>query len=391
MVGRLSGIGTRRGDRRHRADRLRAHLPGAGQRDPGRARRRCWSSPPRRWSTSRVRGLAAPSSGRRWSWLGGRRRRGRTRRLRRRDDVPLRRGRSTDPERPTGRVLVLDGAPALLRRPRRPDPPGVRLRPGRSRRPSTPPTRPGEPLRAYHLGGGGLTLPRYLDADPARHARAWSRRSTPAWSRSTASGSGCETGGGIEVRVEDGRLGLRRLRRRQPGPRRRRRLRRGQRAVAPDHRGGASRGRPGAGRRRGLRRQPDRPRAAGLRPGRGGDAATELFDHVALSPPAGHPRPDRAAATWSSSPPTAPSTSTAIAARLAERGTGWRRHHRARSSTPGSATPRCSPTTTRRSTSCSRRTCRADQPFGWLGPLAGPARTRSRSRTNERRATTSPL
>lgn len=68
----------------------------------------------------------------------------------------------------------------------------------------------GEPLDAYHLGGGGLTFPRYLEA-------------TRPGSRSVVSEIdggvveidrellGLESGGGIEVRVEDGRLGLRGL------------------------------------------------------------------------------------------------------------------------------------------------------------------------------------
>lgn len=68
----------------------------------------------------------------------------------------------------------------------------------------------GQPLDAYHLGGGGLTFPRYLEA-------------TRPGTRSVVSEIdggvveidrellGLETGSGIEVRVEDGRLGLRRL------------------------------------------------------------------------------------------------------------------------------------------------------------------------------------
>jgi spermidine synthase len=70
----------------------------------------------------------------------------------------------------------------------------------------------GEPLTAHHLGGGGLTFPRYLAA-------------TRPGTRSVVSeidggvvridrerlglSSGADTG--IDVRVEDGRLGLRRL------------------------------------------------------------------------------------------------------------------------------------------------------------------------------------
>ena len=68
----------------------------------------------------------------------------------------------------------------------------------------------GEALRAYHLGGGGLTLPRYLaDVRPGTHNLV-----------SEIDGGvvevdrerlGLRTGPLLDVRVEDGRLGLRRL------------------------------------------------------------------------------------------------------------------------------------------------------------------------------------
>lgn len=68
----------------------------------------------------------------------------------------------------------------------------------------------GEPLDAYHLGGGGLTFPRYLEA---------TRPGTRSLVSEIDGGVvevdrdllGLETGSGIEVRVEDGRLGLRGL------------------------------------------------------------------------------------------------------------------------------------------------------------------------------------
>lgn len=114
-----------------------------------------------------------------------------------------------DPERDTGQVLVLDG---------------VR----HSYVDTTDPTyldfayvqaaaslidtawAPGAPLAAYHLGGGGLTLPRYLDAV---------RPGTDSLVSEIDAGVvqvdreqlGLRTGDGIEVRVEDGRLGLGRL------------------------------------------------------------------------------------------------------------------------------------------------------------------------------------
>ncbi len=68
----------------------------------------------------------------------------------------------------------------------------------------------GEALRAYHLGGGGLTLPRYLAAV---------RPGTDNLVSEIDGGVvdvdrerlGLETGPLLDVRVEDGRLGLRRL------------------------------------------------------------------------------------------------------------------------------------------------------------------------------------
>ncbi|MFC8276811.1 fused MFS/spermidine synthase [Streptomyces sp. NPDC057271] len=68
----------------------------------------------------------------------------------------------------------------------------------------------GEPLSAHHVGGGGLTFPRYLAA---------TRPGTRSLVSEIDSGVvhidrgrlGLTTQGGIDVRVEDGRLGLRRL------------------------------------------------------------------------------------------------------------------------------------------------------------------------------------
>ncbi|MEU9252095.1 fused MFS/spermidine synthase [Streptomyces sp. NPDC048270] len=68
----------------------------------------------------------------------------------------------------------------------------------------------GEPLAAHHLGGGGLTFPRYLAA---------TRPGTRSLVSEIDSGVvdidrdrlGLGPAGGIDVRVEDGRLGLRRL------------------------------------------------------------------------------------------------------------------------------------------------------------------------------------
>jgi spermidine synthase len=68
----------------------------------------------------------------------------------------------------------------------------------------------GAALQAYHLGGGGLTLPRYLD-----RVRPGTNSVVSEIDGGVVSIDrerlGLETGNGIEVRVEDGRLGLQRL------------------------------------------------------------------------------------------------------------------------------------------------------------------------------------
>ena len=67
----------------------------------------------------------------------------------------------------------------------------------------------GEALRAYHLGGGGLTMPRYLaDVRPGTHNLV--SEIDPGVVEVDRSG-GARTGPLLEVRVEDGRLGMRRL------------------------------------------------------------------------------------------------------------------------------------------------------------------------------------
>lgn len=69
---------------------------------------------------------------------------------------------------------------------------------------------PGAPLTAYHLGGGGLTLPRYLAvARPGTHSLV--SEIDGGVVRLDREQLGLQTGDGLEVRVEDGRLGLRRL------------------------------------------------------------------------------------------------------------------------------------------------------------------------------------
>ena len=114
-----------------------------------------------------------------------------------------------DPDRPTGRVLVLDGlrhsyvdlvdATYL-------DFEYVRAIASvvDTGWPAT------EPLAAYHLGGGGLTVPRYLD-EVRPGTRSLVSEIDPGVVELDVERLGAELGEGIEVRVEDGRLGVGRL------------------------------------------------------------------------------------------------------------------------------------------------------------------------------------
>ena len=69
---------------------------------------------------------------------------------------------------------------------------------------------PGQPLRAYHLGAGALTLPRYLERVRPGTTSLVSEID-PGVIRIDTEQLGLRPGGGIEVRIEDGRLGLGRL------------------------------------------------------------------------------------------------------------------------------------------------------------------------------------
>ncbi|PJE99412.1 spermidine synthase [Streptomyces carminius] len=68
----------------------------------------------------------------------------------------------------------------------------------------------GEPLDAHHLGGGGLTFPRYLAATRPG-TRSVVSEIDGGVVRIDRDRLGLRPGTGVEVRVEDGRLGLRRL------------------------------------------------------------------------------------------------------------------------------------------------------------------------------------
>ncbi|WP_437045646.1 fused MFS/spermidine synthase [Streptomyces sp. enrichment culture] len=68
----------------------------------------------------------------------------------------------------------------------------------------------GEPLAAHHLGGGGLTLPRYLAATRPG-TRSLVSEIDDGVVRIDREQFGLRPESGVEVRAEDGRLGLRRL------------------------------------------------------------------------------------------------------------------------------------------------------------------------------------
>ncbi|KQP64331.1 fused MFS/spermidine synthase [Nocardioides sp. Leaf285] len=114
-----------------------------------------------------------------------------------------------DPERPDGRVLVLDGVRNSYVD--LSDPTYLDFEYVQAAATVVDTAFPaGEALEAFHLGGGGLTLPRYL---------AEVRPGTSSVVSEIDAGVievdrdrlGLETGPDLEVRVEDGRLGLDRL------------------------------------------------------------------------------------------------------------------------------------------------------------------------------------
>ncbi|SFC56594.1 Spermidine synthase [Streptomyces aidingensis] len=115
-----------------------------------------------------------------------------------------------DPDRGSGRTLVLDG----LRHSYVDidDPTFLKFAYVRAMASVVDAAFPGDrPLAAYHLGGGGLTFPRYLAATrPGSHSLVSEIDSGVVGITRDLLGPGVEAAG-IEVRVEDGRLGLRRL------------------------------------------------------------------------------------------------------------------------------------------------------------------------------------
>ncbi|MEV8597506.1 fused MFS/spermidine synthase [Streptomyces sp. NPDC052012] len=115
----------------------------------------------------------------------------------------------TDPDRDGGRTLVLDG----LRHSYVDvdDPTYLKFTYVRALAAVTDAAFPeGEPLTAYHLGGGGLTFPRHLAATRPGTRSVVSEIDSGVV-RITRDQLGLDPGAGIDIRAEDGRLGLRRL------------------------------------------------------------------------------------------------------------------------------------------------------------------------------------
>ena len=115
----------------------------------------------------------------------------------------------TDPDRPSGRVLMLDGAPHSYVDLE--DPTYLDWDYAKAVASVTDTAYPkGQPLRVYHIGGGGLTLPRYLEQVRPGTSSLVSEID-PGVVKIDAERLGLESGNGIQVRVEDARLGLGRL------------------------------------------------------------------------------------------------------------------------------------------------------------------------------------
>lgn len=114
-----------------------------------------------------------------------------------------------DPDREGGRTLVLDG----LRHSYvdLDDPTHLEFEYVRTIAAAVDTLHPaGDPVRAYHLGGGGLTVPRWLEATRPG-TRSLVSEIDPGVVQVDRDRLGLETGPDLEVRIEDGRLGLARL------------------------------------------------------------------------------------------------------------------------------------------------------------------------------------
>ncbi len=115
----------------------------------------------------------------------------------------------TDPDRASGRVLMLDGAPHSYVD--LDDPTHLQFDYAKVVVSAIDTAYPeGLPLRVYHIGGGGLTLPRYLEQVRPGTSSLVSEID-PGVVKIDTEQLELKTGHGIEVRVEDARLGIGRL------------------------------------------------------------------------------------------------------------------------------------------------------------------------------------
>jgi spermidine synthase len=115
----------------------------------------------------------------------------------------------TDPDRASGRVLMLDGAPHSYVD--LDDPTYLQFDYAKVVVSAIDTSYPeGKPLRVYHIGGGGLTLPRYLEQVRPGTSSLVSEID-PGVVKIDTEQLELKTGHGIEVRVEDARLGIGRL------------------------------------------------------------------------------------------------------------------------------------------------------------------------------------
>ena len=115
----------------------------------------------------------------------------------------------TDPDRASGRVLMLDGAPHSYVD--LDDPTYLHFDYAKAVVSAIDTAYPeGQPLRVYHIGGGGLTLPRYLEQVRPGTSSLVSEID-PGVVKIDTEQLELKTGHGIEVRVEDARLGIGRL------------------------------------------------------------------------------------------------------------------------------------------------------------------------------------
>jgi spermidine synthase len=115
----------------------------------------------------------------------------------------------TDRDRASGRVLLLDGAPHSYVDLN--DPTYLHFDYAKAVASAIDTVYPeGQPLRVYHIGGGGLTLPRYLERTRPGTSSLVSEID-PGVVKIDTEQLGLKIGNGTEVRVEDARLGLGRL------------------------------------------------------------------------------------------------------------------------------------------------------------------------------------